>query len=219
MYALLTNAARVLDGKNTNSWENVFWPFWILSALYFGATVISLISFLWRAVPFVFCCFEPHEKKGLKVEVLTSMWITLNIVGFCIGSVIIIYNIEQSLLNSKPGDTFQEIIVGLLGYVMLLILYTFLIKNHMSTIFLPEKKPSTVRIFSSEHSRTPVVISGSRTPQLRQSSELVSEVGAKKKKKMAIPKYLMKLNDDFFATVTAKQVFLTKMDKMKSKIK
>jgi hypothetical protein len=29
----------------------------------------------------------------------------------------------------------------------------------------------------------------------------------------------MKLNDDFFASVTAKQVFLTKMDKIKSKIR
>lgn len=58
-------------------------------------------------------------------------------------------------------------------------------------------------------------------PQLGQESDLVVQESPvqKKKKKLAIPKYLMKLNDDFFATVTAKQVFLTKMDKMKAKIR
>ena len=50
------------------------------------------------------------------------------------------------------------------------------------------------------------------------SESMKKAVDDKKNKKLSIPRYLERLNDNFFGIVTAQQVFLNKMDKMKSKI-
>ena len=94
MLILMTNAAFILDGRVKWSWDNAFWPFWVLSALYFGATVISLISLLWRAISLILGCVPQREKKNLKKEVLCSLWITLNIAGFSLGSVVVVHYTE-----------------------------------------------------------------------------------------------------------------------------
>jgi hypothetical protein len=70
------------------------------------------------------------------------------------------------------------------------------------------ENPTPVSVSSpNQRSRAPL------SPEMRFAYE------QKMKNKLAIPKYLEKVNDNFFSIVTAQQVFLNKMDKMKSKIR
>jgi hypothetical protein len=108
------------------------------------------------------------------------------------------------LIKGEIYGSFSAYLIAFLFYILLVLLYTLAIKNYTQYIFLPAKKPRVTRIINSSGFTSPAI---SRSPGLRANgSNLVSESepSPKKKKKMAIPKYLMKLNDDFFATVTAK---------------
>ena len=128
-------------------------------------------------------------------------------------------------MDDKITKGFNITVIGMLFYMLIMMMYTLCVRSNLEKVFLPAKKriPRSRRVFSraAQVARIENGIEPRPPGYQREEGDVVIEAPEEKpkKKKLAIPKYLMKLNDDFFASVTAKQVFLTKMDKIKSKLR
>jgi dipeptide/tripeptide permease len=98
----------------------------------------------------------------------------MNVIGFSLGSVVMIYQIEYSLKESVIHSFLETFLLCCIGYILALLLYTLLIKKYMHIIFLPKRKPRTNRIHALDHRiSSPVRSRGNNTPQLVQESDLV----------------------------------------------
>lgn len=211
------NIALKVDGRVDWKWSTVFWPFWILSALYFGACFMSIIALFWKLCPALFNCF-----KGDWKEIRVTFWFALNIIGFCFFSVIVFYQLERSL---EDGILYKGLVmvffyIGISSIIV--VIFTFLIKNdiidifwHIRISYLKEVDEEEQRRISLGRGRGRVVPLGveSRENQENRKKEKKRQV-----KKLAIPKYLVQLGGAFFARATPQDIFMEKMEKQKKKI-
>lgn len=203
------NLSLKIDERVTWDWATVFWPFWILSALYFGAIFMSAIGLIWKICPVLFTCHADWPQTR------AVLWFVMNIEGVAFFSIFFFYNLEQSLNDGHIYNSF--ITVFMLGgiYSGLLVGYSFMIKKDILKMFW-EIREQYLRELDEENG----VVSGrSRRQRTNQVVPRKKKDKPKRKvKKLEIPKYLVKLGGAFFGRATAKDIFYQKMDKQKFKI-
>lgn len=222
------NVVMKVDDRLKWDWPTVFWPFWILSALYFGAIFMSTIGVVWKLCSIMCKCGQNcYQLKAI-------LWFVVNIQGIAIFSIFFFFNLEKSLDGGKLQ--YGLVLTLLCGGIIsgMVVGYSFMIRKDILRAFwdireqylkeLDEENQINSRPNAQSSRRNRVApLSRVRPRQNNQArgnqgGENKDKKNKKKVKKLAIPKYLIKLGGAFFARATAKDIFFQKMEKQKYKI-
>lgn len=218
------NVVMKVDKRVEWDWPTVFWPFWILSALYFGAIFMSSIALVWKLCTIM--CKWGENCYQLKMII----WFVMNIQGIAIFSIFFFFNLEKSLADGKLND--GVVITLLCGGIVsgFTVGYAFMIRKDILRVFwdireqylrdLDEENENNRRNRRGQSNRNRVAPNGARRANGASNGNQAGnkKQDKKKVKKLAIPKYLVKLGGAFFARATAKDIFFQKMEKQKFKI-
>ena len=208
------NICLKLDKLVTWNWSSLFWPFWILSAVYFGAVVLSFMGLLTKVLPVLCSC-----QTKVKQEAAVYLWICSNVGGLAVFSIVVFFGVESSLEISKISPILVNACKIASIISTFLLLYGAIIRKILIDFFMGIKESEIEENRGEQRARFGRPRGRPRERSERDVFRQRKKTLMEKSRQLEIPKYLLQMGGAFFQKASPQEVFFKEMEKKKERIK